>query len=333
MYAPSAGSSSTPRCSARTQSGPVRTPESVHRIDDLEPGQIYVVWIRVLCDQEEKESKQLGFKTLPARPKSIWDEPDHVILGVERMATVKQITRAWRQRSLQCHPDKETDPDKKEAAEDMMKRLNLAKANMLMCAPLDDDMPTPSGDAPAPSSSAPPARSRCQCPMNDWSDSDDENLGWSAAHARGDDDEEGPRPRSPDAEGLDDDGVREAAEQGETLEDGCLPCLMRVDASRPPKLKFLSRGPTSLRMEASELSSRYLLEVQMLVDGEWTAALPPWVPDKATWEFELTDLEENREYRLRLRAVMELEPLRLLFAGFVIPETDALDDTPQASED
>jgi len=87
-------------------------------MNNLDSSQVYVAWVRVFSDNLTKESKQKGFKTLQARVKTIWDEPDHDMLGVSPKASRKEIIKAWRQKSLQHHPDKETDPDKKEEAED-----------------------------------------------------------------------------------------------------------------------------------------------------------------------------------------------------------------------
>merc|ERR1712203_206609 len=96
---------------------------------------------RVFSDSDTRESRQKGFKTLQARVKTIWDEKDHDILGVSPKASRKEVIKAWRMLSLEHHPDKVIDEDKKEEAEEMMKRLNLAKQNMLRAA--TDD---PSGD-------------------------------------------------------------------------------------------------------------------------------------------------------------------------------------------
>ncbi|CAJ1331216.1 unnamed protein product [Effrenium voratum] len=115
--------------STLVQRGPVRGSESVHRIGPLEASQVYVAWVKVFSDTKSAESKQKGFKTLEAKEKTIWDEKDHIILGVAEDATSKEIVKAWRSKSLQYHPDKVPD-EKKEEAEEMMKRLNLAKVNM-----------------------------------------------------------------------------------------------------------------------------------------------------------------------------------------------------------
>lgn len=108
------GTSETPGAPATFQQrGPVRGTESVHRMGNLESAQVYVAWVRVFSENQTMESKQKGFKTLQARVKTIWDEPDHDILGVSSMATRKEIIKAWRQLSLEHHPDKVIDEDKK----------------------------------------------------------------------------------------------------------------------------------------------------------------------------------------------------------------------------
>eukprot|EP00439_Symbiodinium_sp_Y106_P032683 s717_g3.t3 len=134
--------------STLVQCGPVRGSESVHRISPLEASQVYVAWVKVFSDTKTAESKQKGFKTLEAKEKTIWDDKDHVILGVSEDATTKEIVKAWRSKSLQYHPDKVPD-EQKEEAEEMMKRLNLAKQNMMKFAKV-----TPEQDAASPTAEA-----------------------------------------------------------------------------------------------------------------------------------------------------------------------------------
>eukprot|EP00913_Durusdinium_trenchii_P024440 g22943.t1 len=144
--------------STLVQTGPVRGSESVHRIGPLEASQVYVAWVKVFGGSKSAESKQKGFKTKEAKEKTIWDEKDHVILGVAEDATAKEIVKAWRMKSLQYHPDKVTE-EKKEEAEEMMKRLNLAKVNMMKTAQSGDEPrdgeepaedPTPEDVVPPP---------------------------------------------------------------------------------------------------------------------------------------------------------------------------------------
>ncbi|CAE7503516.1 unnamed protein product, partial [Symbiodinium sp. CCMP2456] len=59
-----------------------------------------------------------------------------------------EIVKAWRSKSLQYHPDKVPD-EQKEEAEEMMKRLNLAKQNMMKFAKV-----TPEQDAEATAEAA-----------------------------------------------------------------------------------------------------------------------------------------------------------------------------------
>ncbi|OLQ02820.1 hypothetical protein AK812_SmicGene14293 [Symbiodinium microadriaticum] len=134
--------------STLVQCGPVRGAESVHRISPLEASQVYVAWVKVFSDTKTAESKQKGFKTLEAKEKTIWDEKDHVILGVSEDATTKEIVKAWRSKSLQYHPDKVPD-EQKEEAEEMMKRLNLAKQNMMKFAKVTPEQDAASATAEA----------------------------------------------------------------------------------------------------------------------------------------------------------------------------------------
>jgi len=334
---------------AMVQKGPVRSSESVHRISDLDCSQVYVAWVRVICEGKVKESTQKGFKTLLARVKTIWEEPDHIILGIPEGASVKEITKAFRQKSLQCHPDKESDPEKKEAAEDMMKRVNLAKTNMMRCAPRDDpstagadstslnpsptagsEPPTtpagPEGDVLAPGGRGGPSDPRSGgYAYPDFSDSDfsmdsDDLYGMGLS--------QGPRPgdRIPDPE-RDAEAAREKATS--------LEASLRVEAAKAPKLKVITRGLTSLDVEASGLSIGCRVEVQWNKSGEWQAATEAVEAKCETMRFTLPNLEENQQYRLRLRQVVEVEPFRLLFAKFAAEpaEPEEPDDDEDDDED
>ncbi|CAK0857694.1 unnamed protein product [Prorocentrum cordatum] len=151
VYA-SGGSADGGSAATLVQEGRVRNLVAIHRVGQLESSQVYVAWVKVFCEGQALESQQKGFKTLPPRVLTIWDKPDHEILGVDKMATSKEIIKSWRSLSLQFHPDKETDPEKKEDAEEMMKRLNIAKQNMLRSCPTSPDGPeTPTPDAGPPS--------------------------------------------------------------------------------------------------------------------------------------------------------------------------------------
>jgi len=287
--------------------GPIRSSESVHRIGQLEPSQVYVAWVRVFCEHEVRESKQKGFKTLPARVKTIWDQPDHEILGVSKDATAKEITKAFRQKSLQCHPDKETDPEKKDAAEEHMKRLNLAKQNMMRCAPKDaacNEPETPAADpeapAPAPTDGQDPSQSpRFGGPSGGFDSGDDTGSDmdtfWRPRVNMS------PKARSP---------VVQETPQQPTREEGSFCCSLRIEAAKPPKLQVIERGLTTLSINASCLPLAGTVEVQRFQDGCWQAALPAVKVTSETMRFTLTDLQENSSYRLRLRTTIELEPLR-----------------------
>eukprot|EP00443_Scrippsiella_acuminata_P001288 CAMPEP_0115183618 /NCGR_PEP_ID=MMETSP0270-20121206/8544_1 /TAXON_ID=71861 /ORGANISM="Scrippsiella trochoidea, Strain CCMP3099" /LENGTH=946 /DNA_ID=CAMNT_0002596687 /DNA_START=101 /DNA_END=2938 /DNA_ORIENTATION=- len=302
------------------QRGPVRSTESVHRIGQLESSQVYVAWVRVFCESQVMESRQKGFKTLPPRVKTIWDEADHVILDVSPTATTKEITRAWRQKSLQFHPDKETDPDKKDAAEEMMKRLNLAKQNMLRSAPLDDNAASPSAAHSAapdivprrdPGSSSHGAQQRA--PSSDSSSSSDDLWSSQDGEARFP-----AMPKSPKGAAAHVEG--EPCEEDSLFDKDSLRCSLRVEAPKSPKLKVLTRGLTSFNLEASGLPLGGMVEVQSFMDGAWQAVTEMSNITSPCMRFTVDDLEENSSYRFRLRTLVELEPLRLLFAEFAADE-------------
>jgi hypothetical protein len=281
---------------------------------------VYVAWVRVFCESQVMESRQKGFKTLPAHVKTIWDEADHVILGVAATATTKEVTKAWRHQSLKFHPDKETDPDKKDAAEDMMKRLNLAKQNMLRSAPLDDGPASPSFAATGSPdivlrrhSDLDLRGARQQSPSShtssssegDWSSQEGQAYRMSA-------------PKSPKTAINPGRGLWE--EDGFAEEEDSLRCSLRVEMSTSPKLKVVTRGLTSLSLEASGLPLGSMVEVQSFEDGDWKAVTASSRITSPCMRFTVDDLEENSSYRFRLRTSVELEPLRLLFAEFADDE-------------
>lgn len=300
--------------------GPIRTPESVQRIGQLEASQVYVAWVRVFCEGEVRESKQKGFKTLQARVKTIWDEPDHVILGVEKDATAKEITKAFRQKSLQCHPDKETDPEKKDAAEEHMKRLNLAKQNMMRGARREPEEPgdgsepaTPcGGDTPTPSPSNMNTQSSRRSKYGFFDE--DFESGDEFISSEEDSPEKGKGKGKSKAEASEEPQVSQRKEEG-TLGVG-----LRIEAAKPPKLQVIERQLTALVIEACGLPLRGMVEVQKFEDDQWQAALPPVQVTSDSMRFTLPDLQENSSHRLRLRTTIELEPLRLPFLRFKAPE-------------
>merc|ERR1711862_153220 len=69
-------------------------------------------------------------------------------------------------------------------------------------------------------------------------------------------------------------------------------------------------------VKASGVTVGSTVEVQHFVDGDWTAAAPQIKAASETILFTIEDLAENWTYRLRLRTVLELEPLTFLFAEF-----------------
>lgn len=297
--------------------GPIKSQESVHRIGQLEAAQVYVAWVRVFCEGQVRESKQKGFKTLPARVTTIWDEPDHVILGVDKQATSKEITKAFRQKSLQCHPDKETDPEKKDAAEEHMKRLNLAKSNMMKGARPDpaapDDCETPTaGNAGMPPpdmdmEQASPSNARRQH-RNFFGD---DGSGFSDSCGEED---YGHGERSPHS--VPKAVTPEDINRKEEEDKSTIGVSLKIEAVKPPKLQVIERHINSLVVEAFGLPNGGRVEVQTFCDDQWVAALPSEPVTAETMRFTLADLPENSCHRLRLRTTVELEPLRMSFAQF-----------------
>lgn len=340
VYA-SGASESLGEAATLVQRGPVRSPESVHRIGELMSSQVYVVWVRVFSDNTSRESKQKGFKTLPPQVKSIWDEPDHIILGIERTASSKEVTKAWRQKSLQFHPDKETDPEKKDSAEEMMKRLNLAKQNMLRCASLDDG--SPGGAARAPKSPASPdlgpgmpppdmkapefnpqgspvhpsSRRPTSCSSSASDDSSQEGASPGSA---------GPQPHRPS------EATSRPAADSALEDDGTLGFSLCVESPKPPKLRVLTRGITHLVVEASGLPRGGMAEIQSCVDGVWKAVTPRTPVTSPVIKVTVSDLDENSMYRLRLRTIVTADPLHwALCEGMeLVPVDEASRDAEEA---
>mmetsp|Transcript_7477 Transcript_7477/g.16517 ORF Transcript_7477/g.16517 Transcript_7477/m.16517 type:complete len:615 (-) Transcript_7477:204-2048(-) len=285
--------------------GLVRSSESLQTIDKLESSQVYVAWVRVFCDKQVQESKQKGFKTLAAKEKTIWDEPDHEILGVSPHATAKEITKAFRQMSLLYHPDKENDPEKKDAAEDMMKRLNLAKTNMLRCASTDTTTEGGFNDSPLHTPMRPPSGQPFFSGGDVGSFSDSEYNSDSDASFRGGYQERTESMRTP---------KQEDAGPAHKEEEPCLRCSLRIQAPRPPKLQVQKREITSLELEATCLPLGGTVEVQRFDRDSWIAACAPVVASSTTMKFIVEDLEEHCQYRFRLKTSLQLDPLRFAFA-------------------
>jgi len=309
------------------QRGPVRVGESTHRIGPLECSQVYVAWVKVFsASGKAKESKQKGFKTLEAREKTIWDEKDCVILGVDANATAKEIVKAWRLKSLQFHPDKAMEEEKDEA-EEMMKRLNLAKTNMLKTAVKADDSMLPSDSSMDLAHNDPDASSffggggadagpddDSEDPENSGSDEDENAESQASAN-------EAKRNSRTDPNAVNEAWThyREAAWRAEA-EDGRLHCSLKVEADQPPELKIVERGLNELSVEASFLPLGCSLEVlrctTLANDDTWVVCFGPVLATSQTMVFDLSDLEENTAYRFRLRVQIEVDPLRLSFAQF-----------------
>jgi len=297
------------------QRGPVRTSESTQRIGPLQASQVYVAWVKVFSEQKSRDSKQKGFKTLEEKEKTIWDEKDHVILGLSPDATAKEITRSWRQLSLQYHPDKILEEAEKDKAEEMQKRLNLAKANMLKCASSargEDESPDNASEM-SPSGAHGRGQSSSDFGMGLHSDDSDDDhevarrrhgMAGFNHHSFFEDDSsesEEEEPKEPEAE-----------------EDGQLRCSLNVQASNPPSLKIIERGLKYLRVEAAGLPADCMFEVMKTKDGSdlWEVASPQLKATSPTMRVTLQDLEESTSYRLRLRTHVQIEPLRFTFAEF-----------------
>lgn len=320
--------------STLVQCGPVRGAESVHRISPLEASQVYVAWVKVFSDTKTAESKQKGFKTLEAKEKTIWDEKDHVILGVSEDATTKEIVKAWRSKSLQYHPDKVPD-EQKEEAEEMMKRLNLAKQNMMKFAKVtpeqdaasataeaaqEDDEDDPSFDAEGGPSQPPP----------EFDDADSDKASSSAPR----DDSEDEDAESNDTTASEDEDAEANRTRNEAdVKDGRLRCSLTVQASQPPRLKVLERGYTVLVLEASSLPVGCIAQVLKAGDDDiWTEASEKKLAKAETVKFTLSGLEENTSYRLRLRTSISVEPLRFMFSELAEPEHDPDGTNEDAAE-
>lgn len=311
------------------QRGPVRVGESTHRIGPLECSQVYVAWVKVFsATGKAKESKQKGFKTLEAREKTIWDEKDYIILGVDEHATAKEIVRAWRLKSLQYHPDKAGEEEKEEA-EEMMKRLNLAKTNMLACAPRpDESTPTSeSGMDPAshdPDSSAFFGGAGGGGPDDD-SDEDHENFSSdedASAEGQAASNEQRRNSRGEDLNPVNEAWAhyREAAWRAEAEDGARLHCSLKVEADQPPELRISERGLNELSVQALFLPLGAAVEVlrcsTLSHDETWVVCFGPVLATSQTMNFDLGDLEENTAYRFRLRVQFDVDPLRLSFAQF-----------------
>lgn len=278
------------------QEGLVRTAEYNHHVEKLKSSKVYVVWVKVICEDKSLESESKGFKTLPVKEKTIWDDPDHVVLGISPDATAREITKAWRLKSLQCHPDKEIDPEKKEAAEEIMKRLNIAKINMLKCATTQPDA---FEDAPRE--------------QPDRSHGPEEN-GVYSSEARECADYENPDPAWTEfpVTPVTSDPVSET-DNGDTFA-----CSLLIDCPKQPTLIVVGRALHHLRLQASNLPVGMTLQVLVLNgdNSESEAVLATRIIAR-TMEFNISDLEENTNYRFRVRLSLEIEPLRVLWAKFV----------------
>lgn len=92
---------------------------------------------------------------------------------------------------------------------------------------------------------------------------------------------------------------------------------MWIEATKLPKLQVTERGLNSLVIEACGLPLHGKVEVQTYQGDRWQAALPAVEANSDKMTFTLSELEENSSHRLRLRTIIELEPLRLEFAQFM----------------
>ena len=70
------------------------------------------------------------------------DDP-HAVLGVEMGATQAEIRNAYKQRALECHPDKRA-PSEREASTKAFQELSRAYTTLLQGAPDSFEMPEPS---------------------------------------------------------------------------------------------------------------------------------------------------------------------------------------------
>lgn len=193
-----------------------------------------------------------------------------------------------------------------------MKRLNLAKQNMLRSCPLDSGSPaSPSENMPDASPTrasdlfGPPTPGFHR--RSPSVDSDDSMMSrWSTSWR--------PDGERPDPESR----KEEASKEEETVESG-LRCSLRVDVKSNPKLRLKARGLDYLELEAVDLPIGSSVEVQQFSEGVWITALPAKLALSPRLVFRWNDLPENSSHRLRLHIVIEPEPLRIMFAGFCSP--------------
>lgn len=320
VYAPGCALSAA---STLVQKGPVRGSESVHRIGPLEASQVYVAWVKVFGGTKFEESKQKGFKTKQAKEKTIWDEKDHIILGVAEDATAKEIVKAWRMKSLQFHPDKVPD-EKKEEAEEMMKRLNLAKVNMMKFArsdtPVEENMPSPDDDregSVVPDDFDVPeyfSGSECGEPYKGPASEPSEE-----AH------EEKVEPPEPDS--CDEDAEVNKARSEADAKEGRVRCSLKIEAKQSPLLRVVERGLKDLELEATGLTPGCHVQVMRGEDDDlWTAVTESVVATSSMLRFNVSSLEENTSYRFRLRAEFPVEPLRMQYLRFADVEEEEAED-------
>jgi len=325
VYAPSGEVGNT------VQRGPIRMSETTIRVASLEPSQVYVVWVKVFSDEGSMESKQKGFKTLPPKVKTIWDEADHTILGVSPMATRKEVIKAWRQKSLTYHPDKETDPEKKDAAEDMMKRLNLAKQNMLAAA--TDEEPEAKGETNTPTCASSPPAAGVNPDGQKPDDEDGDQVVENAEGGEGGGFKSNSSTRSEDFD-LFGEGSRPYASppppphampqqaKAQFPDYAGLRINLNVHVTSWPRVAVVSRSINEVIIEVSGLPSIGAVEVQMLKDSVWETVCGPKDVESNTMQFSVPDLEENTSYSFRARLGHALEPLRFVGARFAAPSEE-----------
>lgn len=307
--------------STLVQKGPVRGSESVHRIGPLEASQVYVAWVKVLIGNKFEESKQKGFKTKQAKEKTIWDEKDHIILGVSEDATSKEIVKAWRMKSLQFHPDKVPD-DQKEEAEEMMKRLNLAKVNMMKFArsdtPVDDVIPEQNDDE----------REDSEVPEDfnvpEYFEGSDAGAPYMGT-ADGDEVSED-EPNAADS--CDEEAEVNIARSEADAQDGRVRCSLKIQAKNPPSLRVVESGLQEIELEASGLTPGCHVQVLKGDDDLWTAVTELELASSSTMHFHIPNLLENTSYRFRLRAELPVEPLRMKYLRFEEEDEDEEEEIP-----
>eukprot|EP00913_Durusdinium_trenchii_P030134 g28236.t1 len=147
-------------------------------------------------------------------------------------------------------------------------------------------------------------------------------MDCSPVHSEDEDEEELATPPDSENEEAEENILRQQVD----AKEGRVRCSLKVEASVPPKLRVLERGLRELELEATGLTVG--CHVQVLKagdDDQWSAATEMVLASSSSVRF-----TENTSYRLRLRAQLPIEPLRMKYLRF---QGDALEghEAPQGT--